>query len=157
MGFFFKFLLNVKHFALELLAPALGTLDFISIRRLLLNSLPSDQHFCRLPLFVLLFIRCFACLTNKVCNKERNELMHGRNIRSRQDLNQRRHTPKVNKCTIITELKRILSNAVVRYCISIGKQPCLKKWSPITHHLLNSSFIDDGKPYWTESPFLDIK
>ena len=28
----------------------------------------------------------------------------------------------------------------------MGKQPCLKEWSPVTHPLLKSSFIDDGKP-----------
>ena len=26
---------------------------------------------------------------------------------------------------------RILSNAIVRYCIEIGKLPCLKEWSPV--------------------------
>ena len=33
---------------------------------------------------------------------------------------------------ITTQLNRILSNVVVRYCIQIGKQPCLKEWSPVT-------------------------
>ena len=41
-------------------------------------------------------------------------------------------TPGRKANTITTELKRILFNAVVRYCISIGKQPCLKEWSPVT-------------------------
>ena len=27
------------------------------------------------------------------------------------------------------------------------------EWSPVTHPLLKSSFIDDGKRYWAESPF----
>ena len=39
--------------------------------------------------------------------------MHGRNIRSGQDSGP--CAPKAN--TVITELKRILPNAVVRYCI----------------------------------------
>ena len=36
-------------------------------------------------------------------------------------------------------------------------QPCLKEWSSVTHPLLKSSFIDDGKPirqkvhFWTIS------
>ena len=41
-------------------------------------------------------------------------------------------TPGRKANTITTELKRILPNAVVRYCISIRKQPCLKEWSPVT-------------------------
>ena len=54
-------------------------------------------------------------LTDEVRNKEINEQMHGRNIRFGRDSNQRPRTPKGN--TITTELKRILSNAVARYCI----------------------------------------
>ena len=54
-------------------------------------------------------------LTNKVRKKETNEDMHGRNIRSGQDLNQLPREPRAN--TITTEPKRILPNAVVRYCI----------------------------------------
>ena len=56
--------------------------------------------------------------------------MHGRNIRFRWDLNQETLGRKIS--TITTELKRILPNAVVRYCIEIGKQPCLKEWPPVT-------------------------
>ena len=43
---------------------------------------------------------------------------------------QRPGEPKAN--TITTELRRILPNAVVRYRIEIGKQPCMKEWSPLT-------------------------
>ena len=32
---------------------------------------------------------------------------------------------------ITTELQGIALNTVVRYCIYIGRQPCLKEWSPI--------------------------
>ena len=56
--------------------------------------------------------------------------MYSRNIRSRLDSNQWLRAPKAD--TITTELKRSLSNAVIRYCIEIGKQPCLKEWSPVT-------------------------
>ena len=42
--------------------------------------------------------------------------MHGRNVRLGQDSNQRPCAPKAN--TITTDLKRILSNAAVRYCIT---------------------------------------
>ena len=41
-------------------------------------------------------------------------------------------TPGRKANTITTELKRILSNTVVRYCIKIRKQQCLKEWFPIT-------------------------
>ena len=34
---------------------------------------------------------------------------------------------------------------------------CMKKWSPVTHPLLESPFIDDSKPYYAESPPLDNK
>ena len=54
-------------------------------------------------------------LTNKVRNKETNEEMHGRNIMLGRDSNQRPCASKANTITI--ELKRILSKAVVRYCI----------------------------------------
>ena len=40
-------------------------------------------------------------------------------------------TPGRKANTIITELKRILPNAVVKFCIQILKQPCLKEWSPV--------------------------
>ena len=62
--------------------------------------------------------------------------MQGKNIRIGWDLNQGSHTPKANAVT--TELKRILSNAVGRYCIYIGKQPRLKEWSPVTQPLLQA-------------------
>ena len=52
---------------------------------------------------------------NKVRNKEANEQMHGRNIGFGRDSNQLPRAPKTN--TITTELKRVLHNAVVRYCI----------------------------------------
>ena len=52
-------------------------------------------------------------LTNEERNKETNEIIHGRYIRFRWDLNQGPHTPKANTITI--ELKRILLNKVVRY------------------------------------------
>ena len=55
-------------------------------------------------------------------------------------------TPGRKANTITTELRRFVSNADVRDFISIGKQPCLKKWSSVTYPLLKSSFIDDGKP-----------
>ena len=55
--------------------------------------------------------------------------------------------------TITTELKRILSNAVVRFCIEIRKQPCLREWSPVTHLLLKSSFTDDKKSTFWKSIF----
>ena len=56
--------------------------------------------------------------------------MHGRNIRFGQDSSQWPCARKAN--TITTELKRILFNTIVRYCIYIRKQPCLKEWSPVT-------------------------
>ena len=59
--------------------------------------------------------KVFNILKNKVCNKETNEQMHGRNIKLGWDSNQRPHTPKAN--TITNELKRILPNTVVKYCI----------------------------------------
>ena len=37
------------------------------------------------------------------------------------------------------------------------KQPCLKEWSSVTHPLLKSSFIDDGKPIRQKVHFLDDK
>ena len=95
---------------------------------------------------------------NKVRDKETNEYLHGRHINFGQDLNQGCLVEKANiELFMTTELKRILSNAVVRYCISIGKQPCLKEWSLVTHPLLKSSFIDDGKPIRQKVHFLDIK
>ena len=76
-------------------------------------------------------------LTNKVRNKEKmNKCMY--------DLYGTDRRRKAN--TITTELRRILPNAVVRYCIKIKKQPCLKEWPPVNHPLLKSSFIDDRKP-----------
>ena len=54
-------------------------------------------------------------LTNKVRNKEINEQMHGRNIWLEWNSNRKPRAPKAN--TINTALKRILPNAVVRFCI----------------------------------------
>ena len=42
-------------------------------------------------------------------------------------------TPGRKDNTITTELKRNLPSAVVRYCISIGKQPCLKECSSVKY------------------------
>ena len=50
--------------------------------------------------------------------------MHGRNIRFEQDLNQGPRTPKAN--TITTELKRVLPNIIVKYCISNQKAAMLE-------------------------------
>ena len=68
--------------------------------------------------------------------------MHGRNIRLGLDSNQRPREPKAN--TITTELKRILSEAVVSYCIQIWKQPCLMEWSPVT---VLSNWMDEFDVY----------
>ena len=51
-------------------------------------------------------------LMNKVCNKETNEPMHGRNIRSRRDLNH--GCPEKSQ---YHNQVRILPDAVVKYCI----------------------------------------
>ena len=78
------------------------------------------------------------CLTNKVRNKETNEYMYGRNIKSRTGFES--GTPGRKASTITTELKGILSKVVLRYCIQIRKQPCLKEWSLITSALEISLF-----------------
>ena len=49
-------------------------------------------------------------------------------------------TPERNANTITTELKRILPNAVVRYCILIERQPCFEgvvSRNHISIHFLN--------------------
>ena len=51
-----------------------------------------------------------SILMNKFSNKETNQEMHGRNIRSGQDSNQLPRAPKAN--TITTELKRIFFSSV---------------------------------------------
>ena len=57
----------------------------------------------------------YCILTNKVCNKETNEKMHGRNIRFWTGFEPGMPGQIAN--TITTELKRILPKVVARYRI----------------------------------------
>ena len=81
---------------------------------------------------------------NKVSKKETNEQMHGRNIRSGRDSNQ--GLPD-NKPILLPLRKREFSLTQLSGIVSdIGKQPGMKKWSPVTLTHLNSTFINERKP-----------
>ena len=62
---------------------------------------------------------------NKVCNKETNEQNAWQKYRVPARFEP--GTPGENANTITTELKRILSNSVVWYCIQIRIKPCMKE------------------------------
>ena len=93
-------------------------------------------------------------LTNKVRNKETKFINSWQKYKIRIGFEPGTSGQKAN--TITTELKKILSYAAVRYCIKIGKQPCLKEWSSVTHPHLKSSFIDDGKRFRQKVHFWTI-